>query len=557
MIKKILFFLSFLFITSNVIIAQTDYFEIPDSLKLKTSKELMLLSNTYRNKDIDRAILYTKTLLQFAINTNDEKMKQYAHLHIALNADIKGDHETAIRYTKLCLTYFKKDKRFIYLEFDTHSLLGRILEQLGKDKAATANFLAAQAIAEKLENPKLLSSVTRNLGKMKRKAGRFEDALADYKKANYIYPKRKSYMGIGGSYLKLNQPDSAIVYSNKGLQKALHEENTLHTSYYYIDIGIAYFLKQNYSASLKNLQSAKSLIHNEKRLVEVYYYIGNCYYLLGRYDDSIKILKQALQIIEDNNIQSQLNFVPYEYSSILELLTDNYHKKNDDETYEYYHSEYKKSIASYQKQKNSVNDLIYTTQIKKEKQRNEANEYKYSRLKQFTFFLLIILLLSYIYFLFRAQKKKVIFKELIQKMEILENNESKAIEKATLKKEVIITDQKTTEILARLQKFELQEFYLDPNCNLRFVAKKVKTNATYLTKIIHTYKEKNFIDYINHLRITYTLKRLNDDAKFRAYSVKSIAHDIGYKSADSFAKHFKKHTKLYPSYYIKTLNKQI
>jgi len=129
-------------------------------------------------------------------------------------------------------------------------------------------------------------------------------------------------------------------------------------------------------------------------------------------------------------------------------------------------------------------------------------------------------------------------------------------EKNTLKKEVIINDKKTTEILERLQKFEEQEFYLDPNCNLCFVAKKVKTNATYLTKIIHTHKEKNFNDYINYLRITYTLKRLNNDLKFRAYSIKSISQEVGYKSADSFAKHFKKHTKLYPSYYIKTLNKQ-
>lgn len=482
--KKKLFFLSLLCTLTNVINAQDAHFEIPDSLKQKTIKELNLLSCTSRSIDIDRAIIYTKSLLQLAINTNNEAAKQYAYMYTAINADIKGDYETAIQYAKLCLAYFKEDKRFIMQEFQAHSVLGRTLEQLGKDKEATDNFLTAYTIAEQIENPGILSSAIRNLGKMKRKAGRFEEALADYKKANLIYPKRKLYMGIGGSYLKLNQPDSALAYSNKGLQEALNEKNTLQVSYYYIYIGIAYFLKQDYTTSLKNLQSAKSLIHNDKRLVEVYYYIGNCFYLLNSYDDSIAILKQAIQIIENNNAQSQLDFIPYEYNSILELLADNYHKKDNDELYEYYHSAHKKSQANYQKKKNSVSDLIYAAQIRKEKDRNEATKHKYSRLKQFTFFLFIGLFLSYVYFSYKSKKKKVIFKQLIEKIAVLENNKSQITEKPILKKEVIIPDEKATEILERLQKFELQESYLDPNCNLRFVAKKVKTNATYLSIVM-------------------------------------------------------------------------
>lgn len=554
--KKIFFCFSFLFVITNTANAQDDYFEIPDSLKQKTIHELNSLSVAYRSKNVDRAIIYTKTFLKLAIDTNNKVAQQYAYMYTALNAKIKGDDETAIKYAKLCLSYFKKDARFISQEFHMLTLLGIVSEERGKDKEATEFFLAADALAEQLKNSGLIASATRNLGKMKRKAGRFEEALADYKKANNIYPKRKLYMGIGGSFLKLNEPDSALLYSNKGLQEALNKKNILHTSYYYIDIGIAYFLKQEYTASLKNLQAAKKLIHNEKRLVEVYYYIGNCYYLLGRYDDSIAILKQALEIIKNNESQSKLNFIPFEYHSILELLADNYHKIDNDESYEFYHTAYKESQAAYEKEKNSVNDLIYTAQIKKEKDRSDASKLKYYRLKQFTILLLIIFFFSSIYFLYRAKKRKAIFTQLTEKMASIEQNKLKVTEKLVPKKEVIITDKKVTEILARLQKFEQQEFYLDPNCNLRFVAKKVKTNATYLTKIIHTDKEKNFNDYINYLRITYTLQRLNNDLKFRAYSIKSISEEVGYKSADSFSKHFKKHTKLYPSYYIKTLNKR-
>ncbi|WP_298519763.1 tetratricopeptide repeat protein [uncultured Kordia sp.] len=554
--KKIFSCLSFLCII-NLVNAQDNYFEIPDSLKQKTAKELISRSIETRNQNIEHAIIYTKTLLQLAINTDNEVVKHYAYLHTALNAKVVGDYETTIRYAKLCINYFKKDPIFFAQEFQSLTLLATALEEIGKDPEATTYFLAANSLAEQSKNPYLIATSTRNLGKMKRKTGRFEEALADYKKANTISPERKLYMGIGGSYLKLNQPDSALVYSNKGLQEALAEKNIFHASYYYIDIGIAYFLKQDYHTSLKNLNDAKELIHNEKRLIEVYFYIGNCYYLLERYEDSIDILQQALQIIKDNEAQSKLDFIPYEYTSILELLADNYHKIDDDASYELYRKAFKERQSTSQKEKNSVNDLIYTAQIKKEKDRNDANKFQYYRLKQFTIALCIIFIISSSFLLYRAKKRKAIFNTLNEKMLALERDKLKRTEeKSSHKKEVIINNKKTSEILARLEKFEEQEFYLDPNCNLRFVAKKVKTNATYLTKIIHTHKEKKFIDYINYLRITYTLKRLNNDLKFRAYSIKSISEEVGYKSTDSFTKHFKKHTKLYPSYYIKTLNKK-
>ncbi|WP_414674310.1 helix-turn-helix domain-containing protein [Maribacter sp.] len=41
----------------------------------------------------------------------------------------------------------------------------------------------------------------------------------------------------------------------------------------------------------------------------------------------------------------------------------------------------------------------------------------------------------------------------------------------------------------------------------------------------------------------------------RSYSVKAIAEEIGYKSADSSSKYFKKNTGLSPSSYIKKFNK--
>ena len=165
--KKLCSCFYFLFIIVNVIHAQDDYFEIPDSLQQKTIGELSRLSRANRNKNIDNAIIYTRAFLQRAKEANNETAVQYAYMYAALNTKIKGDDDASIRYAKLCLTYFQKDSRFLGQEFQTLTLLGVISEERGNDKEATEYFLAADAIAEQLNNPGLLATSTRNLGKMK------------------------------------------------------------------------------------------------------------------------------------------------------------------------------------------------------------------------------------------------------------------------------------------------------------------------------------------------------------------------------------------------------
>jgi len=125
--------------------------------------------------------------------------------------------------------------------------------------------------------------------------------------------------------------------------------------------------------------------------------------------------------------------------------------------------------------------------------------------------------------------------------------------KKTLQKEINIDDQKVSDIIKRLDKLEEQEYFLKSCCSLGTMAKKVKTNATYLSWVIRTYKEKSFNVYINRLRIEYVLKRLKKDKKFRFFSIESISLEIGYKSNTSFVKHFKAKTGLNPSYYIKDI----
>ena len=76
-----------------------------------------------------------------------------------------------------------------------------------------------------------------------------------------------------------------------------------------------------------------------------------------------------------------------------------------------------------------------------------------------------------------------------------------------------------------------------------------------MSKIINRYKDKSFSNYINYLRINYISSELKNNAELRKYTIVAIADEAGFNTAESFSKAFYKETGIYPSFFIKELNK--
>ena len=108
-------------------------------------------------------------------------------------------------------------------------------------------------------------------------------------------------------------------------------------------------------------------------------------------------------------------------------------------------------------------------------------------------------------------------------------------------------------ILRKLDQFENDEKFLSQNISLQRLATKFKTNTKYLSNVINLEKEKSFPQYINDLRVEFALKEITENSKFRKYTIKAIAGDCGFNSAESFSKAFYKKHKVFPSYYIKKI----
>ncbi|HRB71978.1 MAG TPA: helix-turn-helix domain-containing protein [Flavobacterium sp.] len=118
-----------------------------------------------------------------------------------------------------------------------------------------------------------------------------------------------------------------------------------------------------------------------------------------------------------------------------------------------------------------------------------------------------------------------------------------------------ITDERIKDILEKLKKLAQQKYFLRQDCTLHNVAKKLKTNTAYLSRIVNNELGKSFSNYINELRINYVISELKSNSRLRAYSISAIADEIGYKSPDSFTKYFKVATGVSPAVYIRKIEK--
>ena len=59
------------------------------------------------------------------------------------------------------------------------------------------------------------------------------------------------------------------------------------------------------------------------------------------------------------------------------------------------------------------------------------------------------------------------------------------------------------------------------------------------------------------MRIDFVIEKLKTDEVFRRYTIKAIAMEVGFNTAEAFSKSFFKSTGIYPSFFLKELEKVV
>lgn len=93
-----------------------------------------------------------------------------------------------------------------------------------------------------------------------------------------------------------------------------------------------------------------------------------------------------------------------------------------------------------------------------------------------------------------------------------------------------------------------EKLYLDPLLSMESVASELGMSKSYFSKLINSYSNFNFSDFINSLRVEQAKKFLSDD-EFSQYTIVAIGLECGFNSKSTFYSAFKKFTSETPTTY--------
>jgi AraC-like DNA-binding protein len=512
-------------------------------------------------------------------HTNLEAAKIYLN---ALHTKANTKKEKITVFLKMChheIFHGTKEKAFSYLESaydlakNEESIeLGYVYEKKGYYYYTEQNYdealryyVKALAVAEEKQDQNLFIKVEHKIGALHYTLGALDKALSTFnqllKKVEIDaipYNTRISILSsLANTYLRkyshYNEQkkllDSFSFFTEKGLQYAIQENDQKKTAYFEHLSGISFFIKEDYTTALtyfNNSLKTNKTLNIKRTLQDIYFYKGKTFLRLQQADSAIFYIKKSEPFFEGASKKLK-------HPSSYALLSECYELKGDLKKaiqYAKLANEYiEQRYSDNEKTKASIDQEYTLPKLQKRIYKLEEALDTTSRKKTgwyiFSLLLIVSLVVGYLVFRKREQKNKVAFQKLLE--------ETKESTSHVTKK--VIPEAQTQQILDALVKFEKDHLFLEQNCTLPFLAKKLNTNTAYLSNIINMYKNESYTTYLKKLRVQYSIQRLKDDTRFRAYTIESIAKECGFKTAKPFSRAFKKVTNIYPSTFIKNLNK--
>ena len=379
-----------------------------------------------------------------------------------------------------------------------------------------------------------------------------------YHSKAYLKDEISSIQNFVFCYLNLKLLDSAKIFVDLGKEKSLKIKGDRNLYYWFLECSIEIeYYNAEYEKSIEISDSLLSIFHNLNNeyisLQNIYLFKGLSQLEIDNYDKGILNLKKSDSIFEANNL-----IISQPYQRILfEKLLEYYNSKSDIEQKIKYLNKLITADSiikkNYQYFEPSLIKNFETPLLIKEKEQLITELKKKNNISRTTiwwsFGLLIITLIALGYYFRKQHNYKRRFENLMIKTE----NKNRPIS-GTIKSEIsktIIED-----ILNKLDQFEMNRGYLSQSTSLMGLAKKFGTNYKYLSKIINLNKAKRFSNYINDMRVNYAFNELKNNSKFRKFTIKAIAAECGFRNSESFTKAFYKVYGIYPSFYIKQLDRK-
>ncbi|MBC8755296.1 helix-turn-helix domain-containing protein [Kordia sp. YSTF-M3] len=543
-----------------------------DSLAKYSYEELKELIDNNENENIESSKIYTLGyLLKAKKEANRLRMADAYYLLAVFNND-----SLALKYSDSIISITKNIKGHKKFPAIGYYFKGYCLYTFGKNQEALDNYLKALKYLETNKNDRLELDTRMAIITLKSN-WKEDDEILKYKESlvSFLYPLKKKNIHYRNRYLnalsnlslthiRIKNYNKSLLYTKKGILETIHTKDTLEYYKFVSNAGSAHYYLGNYDAVLDSLQKALPYEDDHGKAV-------NNYYLAKSYDKLKQPEKAQFHFLKTDSIYQATKDIFPEMRIAYEHIIDYYKSKNDVENQIKYYDrliETDKIIDStYTYVTETIQKKYETPQIIAERNRllEEAQAKESSWKYSFGIISAVLLIISgVLVYAFRRQKYyKKRFEAVMNNSASLNNQKprSEILEKhistpLNVKNDLEIPASTVENILKGLSKFEASEGYTKQT-TLGTLAKKLKTNPKYLSKVINKHYEKNFSSYLNELRVQYIITKLKSDSKFRNYTIKAIAEEAGFGNTESFSKAFYKNTGISPSYFVKQLSKRL
>ncbi len=554
-----------------ILISSLGYGQSIDSLaKLESKQIYKLYNNHFKKNEVKAAEIYAKAYLRKAKSDKINFRIGYGYSFMAFT-DITFEQKIKYLDSAISITKNLNNKHFPTMPY---LYKGNAYDHKGHFIKALDSYIEGLRYVNKHDDYLHEDIFTHNIAILKRKLGKYEEAKVllkkclDYRAKNLNRSKNDSisYFGALGElitvYIRNREIDSARILNTQGFKMS---QNLPNNCLFQLNHGILQYHKEEYKSAIITLNKALKEFSrpNNKYFSDAFYFIDTYFYLGKSFE---KIRENELAIDNYKKIDSLIektNYLTPKIRPAYERIIKHYKTLNDKNNQLYYINRLLHNDSILDQRFNTLNNKLikyYDTPILlKEKEKLIASlEKENTKISSQNIIILILLGLSIIgiaYYYYRQKRYKERFLKLLHETND-HNQKSEILSTTTPSDATGINKEAFDNLIDQLEQFEKNKGYLKPRLNSKDLAKSFGSNSSYLSKVINTFKEKSFSNYINDLRIDFVIDRLQTDAIFRKYTIKAIAQDIGFNNAEAFSKAFYKKTGIYPSYFIKELDKR-
>lgn len=551
MIKKTLPLQLFLWLIACHIMAAQ---KIPDSLKNKSYDYLIeRLDSNDRDSTLTR--LYLNAILAKAKRENNPARisKAYEETAYIFASEVYAD-------SMLLLGKKVRNNDIIGKGYIVKGSLNYSNKRYAK---ALDNYLTAGKFVEKSSDLYLKNTLKYNIANIKFYLGFYDEAAVLLKEASDYFKEAdiSGYMNtlhsLGLAYNKMGQYDLCSQINSIGIEASKKVTKT-DRDYFIHSEGINQYCKKNYNEAIEKINtSLPSIIANNDFANETvgYFYLGKSYMALGDNDRALRYFRKV------DRAFTEKKYIRPDLRENYEILINHYKKQGDTKLQLHYVEKLLKADSlltrNYKYISGKVHKEYDSRQLELARTRLLEELDEKDSLTYILFGTIGILFILTLFLLYRYYINQRTYRQKFENL--MHNNQNTEIEVAVKPeepKQIDINPDVVASILKQLDKFEGNKKFLQKDLTLVNLAAVFGTNSNYLSKVINHYRDKNYIAYLNDLRIDYIVNQLKHDNRFRNYTIKALAEEAGFSTAQHFSKAFFSRTGIYPSYFVTELNRE-